>query len=217
MNAINMKAITKILALTTLLALLAGGLQACFPLMAAGVATGTLAAADRRTTGAQLEDKTIELKAGHRVGKRFPDGIHVNVNSYNRHVLITGEVLSADIKTEVESIVKGVENVAAVSNELELQGPSSLAARSGDALITGKIKASMVDTKELFANAFKVSTERGIVYLQGLVTEREGERAAEVASRVGGVAKVVKLFEYISEEELKRLATLSAPQEPAKK
>lgn len=186
-------------------------LQGCFPLVAAGVATGTLAAADRRTTGAQLEDKTIELKAGSRIGERFKDGMHVNVNSYNRRVLLTGEVFNEQMKAEVEKIAAGVENVASVINELEVQGTTSFTSRSNDALITGKVKASFVDTKELFANAFKVSTERGIVYLQGRVTQAEGDRAADVASRVGGVTKVVKVLDYITEEELRQLKTLSAP------
>jgi osmotically-inducible protein OsmY len=201
----------KILLRAALLGLLAAGVQGCFPLMVTGAAVGTLAATDRRTSGAQLEDKTIELKAGHRVGKQFPGSVHVNTNSYNRQVLLTGEVLTADVKAQVEAIVKGVDNVEAVINELEIAGPTSFASRSSDLLITGKIKASLVDAKDLYANSFKVTTERGTVYLQGLVTQREGDRAAEIASRIGGVTKVVKLFEYISEEELQRLLTLSAP------
>lgn len=188
-------------------------LQGCFPIIAAGVATGTLAAADRRTTGTQLEDKTIEIKAGSRIGDRFRDGIHVNVNSYNRRVLLTGEVFNEAMKADVEKIVAGIESVAGVVNELEVQGTASFTARTSDSLITGKVKASFVDAKEVFVNAFKVTTERGIVYLQGRVTQAEGERAADVASRVSGVAKVIKVLDYITEDELKQLKTLSAPSE----
>ncbi|TAK91590.1 MAG: BON domain-containing protein [Burkholderiaceae bacterium] len=213
----NIRAIPKIFLTTALLGLLAAGVQGCFPLMVTGAAVTSLAATDRRTTGTQLEDKTIELKTCKRVGNQFPGSVHVNCNSYNRRILITGEVLSAETKAQIEAIAKGVENVESVINELEIAGPASFTARSNDVLITSKVKASFVDASDLYANAFKVTTERGIVYLQGLVTQREGDRAAEIASRVGGVAKVVKLFEYISEDELKKLSTLSAPSEPAQK
>jgi len=195
------------------IALLAGltSLPACFPLFVGGVAAGSLAASDRRTTATQLEDKTIELKAGKRIGERFKDGAHINVNSYNRRVLLTGEVLNAQVKADIEQVAAGIENVAAVVNELEVQFPSSLTSRSGDLLITGKVKASFVDASDVYANAFKVTTERGIVYLQGKVTQREGERAAEIASSVGGVTKVIKLLDYITEDELKQLITTSSP------
>lgn len=188
-------------------------LQGCFPIVAAGVAAGTLAAADRRTSGTQLEDKTIEIKSSSRIGDRFREGLHINVNSYNRRVLLTGEVVNESMKAEIERIVAGVENVAMVINEIEIQGPASYTSRSSDSLITGKVKASFVDAKDVFANAFKVTTERGVVYLQGRVTQAEGDRAAEIASRVGGVAKVVKVLDYITEDELKKLKTLSAPSE----
>lgn len=201
----------KIMILGLLIALT--NLQACFPLVATGVVVGSLAATDRRTAGTQLEDKTIEFKAASHINAKYKEGVHVNVNSYNRHVLITGEAVTAQMKTDIEQIVANVENVAAVVNEIEVQGPASLTSRSNDTLITGKVKALLIDAKDIFANAYKVTTERGVVYLQGRVTQREGDRAAEIASHVGGVAKVVKLFDYIGEEEFKTLSTTPAPAE----
>ncbi len=186
-------------------ACLGGMLSACVPLIIGGAAvSGALVATDRRTSGTQLEDEGIELRSFGRINENLGSRVHVNVTSYNRQVLLTGEVPSAQDKQLVEQIVSRVDNVRLVANELAVLGASSLTQRSSDALITGKVKAAMVDSKDLFANAYKVVTERGVVYLMGRVTQREANRATEIARGMGGVQKVVRLLEIISEEELQR-------------
>lgn len=187
-------------------------LQGCAGLMFGTAVVGTLAATDRRTLGAQTEDKTIYFKAKSAAERATGEAGHVNVTSFNRKVLLTGEVRDEGMKAAVERDVAAIEGVEGVINELAIAGPSSLTSRSNDTLLTGKVKASFVDARDLFANSIKVTTERGVVYLMGRVTEREGQRAAEVASRVSGVQKVVKVFEYISEEELQRMTSTTAPQ-----
>jgi osmotically-inducible protein OsmY len=184
---------------------LGGLLSACVPLLVGGAAVGSaLVATDRRTSGAQLEDEGIELRSIGRINENLGSHVHVNVTSYNRQVLLSGEVPSAQDRQLVEQIVSRVDNVRSIANELAVLGASSLTQRSSDALITGKVKAAMVDSKDLFANAFKVVTERGTVYLMGRVTQREADRATEIARSTGGVQKVVRLLEIISEEELQR-------------
>ncbi|MBK0391002.1 BON domain-containing protein [Ramlibacter algicola] len=195
----------------------ATSLTACFPLVVGGAAMGTLVAIDRRTSGAQLEDEGIELRAGARLREALGDRGHVNVTSYNRQVLLTGEVPSDREKQQVEQIVARVENVRTIVNELGVMGTSSLTSRSSDALVTGKVKASLVDDKELMAGAFKVVTERGTTYLMGLVTQREADRATSVARSVSGVQKVVRLFEVVSEDDLRRMVGTPAQQQPAAK
>ncbi|MBP9149336.1 MAG: BON domain-containing protein [Rhodoferax sp.] len=190
----------------TLVAALTAGLSACVPIIMGGAVVGTaLVATDRRTSGAQLEDEGIELRASSRLREALGDRAHVNVTSFNRRVLISGEVPTDADKLLVEQTVSRVENVRTVVNELSVLGNSSLGQRSNDALITGKIKAGLVDSKDLFANAFKVTTERGTAYLMGRVTQREADRATEVARTTSGVQKVVKVFEIISEDELRQL------------
>ncbi|MCP5282036.1 MAG: BON domain-containing protein [Rhodoferax sp.] len=191
-------------------------LSACAPIMLGGAAMGALVATDRRTSGTQLEDEGIELRSIGRINENLGDRVHVNVTSYNRQVLLTGEVPSAQDKQLVEQIVSRVDNVRLVANELAVLGSSSLTQRSSDSLITGKVKAAMVDSKDLFANAFKVVTERGIVYLMGRVTQREADRATDIARSTGGVQKVVRLLEIISEEELQRTLPAQSPQTPPK-
>ena len=199
----------------TLILALAGGtltaLTGCFPLVAGGMVTGALVASDRRTTGTVAEDQGIEVKAANRIQDSLGDRAHVNVTSYNRQVLITGEVPSAQDKQLVERIVGNVENVRNVVNELNIMGNSSLTQRSSDSLVTGRVKARLVDAQDLFANSFKVVTEHGTTYIMGRVTQREGTVAADVARGVGGVQKVVKLFDYISETELKQFQADPAP------
>ncbi len=187
-------------------------LTGCFPIIAGGVAGGALVATDRRTSGAQLEDEGIELRAGSRVRSNVGDRVHVNITSYNRQVLLTGEVPNEQDKQLVEQIVTRVENVNAVVNELVISGQSSLTQRSSDALITGRVKAMLLDAKDLFSNAFKVVTERGTTYLMGRVTQREADRATAVVRSTPGVQKVVRIFEIISEEELARM--LPTPDKP---
>lgn len=208
-----MKAVKPTLALRLAAALvLVGTLASCAEMVIGSAVVGTMAASDRRTFGAQTDDRLMSVKAENLLSDRFGNRAHVSVTAYNRRFLLTGEVPDAASKQEAESIVGRVENVRAVINELEVAAPSSLTSRSSDTIITGKVKAAFVDAKDIYANSFKVSTERGVVYLMGLVTEREGARAAEIARNVGGVQKVVKVFEYITEDELKRLSNLKPAQ-----
>ena len=180
--------------------------------VAGGVVTGALATTDRRTLGAQTEDKAIAVKAETRMPQIVGDAGHVNVNSYNRKVLLTGEVRDEEMKRAVENEVRSITNVDNVINELVVAGPSSYTSRSNDALITSKVKLSLADKKTVSANSFKVVTERGNVYLMGLVTQREGNIAAQVAQGVSGVIRVVKIFEYISEEDLRAMQPQQPPQ-----
>lgn len=192
---------------------LAGSLTACFPVIVGGAVMGSLVATDRRTSGTQLEDEGIELRAASRVRENLGERVHVNVNSYNRRVLLTGEVPSLQDVQLVEQVVSRVENVQSVVNELAVLGNATLTQRSSDTLVTGKVKAGLVDTKDLYANAFKVVTERGTVYLMGRVTEREANRATEVARSTGGVQKVVRVFEFITEDELRNMLPQPAPEQ----
>ena len=185
-------------------AALAGGLSACVPLVMGGAAVGTLVAVDRRTSGTQLEDEGIEFRATNRLHGLYGDRAHVNVTSWNRQVLLTGEVPTQEDRQKAEQTLREVENVRSIVNDLVVAPPSSLSQRSNDTLITGKVKASFVDAKDLVSAAFKVVTERGVVYLMGRVTQREATRATEIARGVSGVTKVVRVFEIISDEELRR-------------
>ncbi|MBT9489857.1 MAG: BON domain-containing protein [Rubrivivax sp.] len=180
-------------------------LPACAPLILGGAMVGSvLVATDRRTTGAQVEDQGIELKAGNLVKELATLG-HVNVTSYNRMLLLTGEVPDESQRSRVELALGKIENVKSVVNELAVSGNSSTTSRANDLQLGLKVKASFVDAKDVFANATKVVVERGHVYLMGRVTEREATRAAELASQVPGVTKVVRVFELISEEELAKI------------
>ena len=210
MNKATRPLLTAVLAAT-----LASSLTACFPLVVAGTASGTLAAADRRTFGAQTEDKAIVVKAEVKIPNVTGNAGHVNVNAFNRKVLLTGEVRDEEMKAAVEREVKGIEGVIGIVNELEIAGPASYTSRSNDVLITTKVKASLVDAKDISANSFKVITERGNVYLMGRVTQREGNQAAEIARGVSGVYKVVKVYEYISEEEWKSYQNAPAASQQA--
>jgi osmotically-inducible protein OsmY len=184
----------------------AGSLTACVPLVVGGAAAGTaLVATDRRTSGAQLEDEGIELRAANRIRNAMGTRVRVAVTSFNRQVLLTGEVGNAQDKQLVEQTVAGVDNVGTVINELGVQNTPTLVERSSDLLITGRIKAAVLDARDLQSNAFKVVTERGNVYLMGRVTQREAERVTELARAVPGVQKVVRMFEIISEDELRQL------------
>ena len=186
-------------------------LGACAPLMIAGVAGTAMVASDRRTSGAQLEDESIELRAQARIRDNLGERVHVNVTSFNRQVLLTGEVTAEKDRQAVVQLVERIENVKAVVNELAVMPLSNLSERSNDLLIVAKVKASFVDSRDLFANAFKVVTERGTVYLMGRVTQREANSATQLTRNVGGVNKVVRLFEIISEDELRNLLPPPAP------
>jgi osmotically-inducible protein OsmY len=191
-------------------------LSACAPLLVGGAVGGALMASDRRTSGTQVEDQAIELKAVNRTRDILGERGHVNTTSYNRVVLITGEVPTEADRTAVEQTISRIENVKSTVNELAVAGNSSLTSRSSDAIITGKVKATFVDAKDVQANAFKVVTERGVVYLMGRVTEREAKRASELASGVGGVQKVVRVFEILTEQELADLTPKAPSKDPAR-
>ena len=205
------------LLLTTAAALMVSAtLTACFPLMVGGVAGGALVATDRRTSGAQLEDEGIELRAASRLRSNVGDRVHVNITSYNRQVLLTGEVPTEQDKQLVQQIVTRVENVNSIVNELGVMGNSTLTQRSSDTLVTGRVKAMLVDARDLQANSFKVVTERGMTYLMGRVTQREADRGTDVVRGTPGVQKVVRILEIISEEELARMLPAPAKtQQPA--
>jgi osmotically-inducible protein OsmY len=161
---------------------------------------------DRRTSGAQIEDEAIELKGATRL-REFGDRAHINVTSYNRQVLLTGEVPTEQAKQHAEQIVSRIENVKGIVNELAVLPPSTLGQRSSDALITAKIKASFVDEKDLYVGAFRIVTERGVVYLMGRVTQHEADKATQLARTISGVQRVVRIFELITDEELRRIGT----------
>jgi osmotically-inducible protein OsmY len=181
---------------------LATALSGCAVLVGGAAVGAAMMVTDRRTSGAQVDDQAIELKSITRINEVLGDRGRASVTSFNRMVLITGEVQSEADKATVEQAISRIENVRSIVNELAIAPPSSLGTRSNDTLITSKVKASLIDAKDLQANAFKVVTERGVVYLMGRVTEREATRAAEVARGVSGVQKVVRVFEVISESEL---------------
>ncbi|MEO7159965.1 MAG: BON domain-containing protein [Polaromonas sp.] len=197
--------------------LLTAALTACVgPLIVGGAMVGgTLVAVDRRTSGAQLDDETIELRAASQISSNLGTRVRVSVTSYNRQVLLTGEVPNLQDKQRVEQVVKGVDSVASVVNELAVLNSPSFMDRSADALLTGRIKAMLLDTNDLQSNAFKVVTERNTTYLMGRVTQREADRATEVVRATPGVQKVVRIFEIISEQELERLRTGSYNMQPA--
>jgi osmotically-inducible protein OsmY len=201
--------LTSTLSKAVLCAALAASLTGCVEMMVGSAVIGAVATNDRRTLGAQTEDKAITVKAEIRVSK-LGENSHINVSSYNRKVLLTGEVKDEAMKAAAEREVRGIDNVVSVTNELEIAGPASYTSRSSDALVTTKVKASLVDKKTVSATSFKVVTERGNVYLMGIVTPREGNIAAEVSQGVSGVQRVVKIFEYISEEDLKAMQPQSA-------
>jgi osmotically-inducible protein OsmY len=175
-----------------------------------------MVAADRRTTGTVVEDEGIELRSGSRIREALGERGHVNVTSYNRQVLLTGEVASAQDRQLVEQIVTGVDNVRHIVNELAILGNSTLTQRSSDSLTTGRVKAGLVDASDLSANAFKITTERGTTYVMGRVTPREAKRATEVISATPGVQRVVRILETISEEELARFQSPSPSRATAK-
>ena len=201
------------LVLALVVASSAWAVSACAPIVLGSAYVGTMAATDRRTVGIQVEDKNIELKASSRLSGRYGDKGHINVNAYNRKLLLTGEVPDDAAKRDAEEQARGIENVRALVNELQVGIPTSLATRSNDLFIEGKIKASLVDAKDLFANSFRITVENGVAYLMGRVTEREGKRGAEIAAGVSGVKKVVKVFDYITEEELQDLSKVKAEQD----
>lgn len=194
-------------------AVLASAMSGCVPLVVGGAAmAGTgLVVTDRRTAGTQLEDESIEQRAANAVRTNFGERAHVNITSYNRQVLLTGEAPTAQDKASIEQYVARVENVRGVVNALDVMPNSGFSQRSQDTLTTGKVKASFVDAKDIYSNAFKVTTERGVVYLMGRVSKREADRTAEIARGVSGVVKVVRVYEMVSEQELAEIGRQQAP------
>ena len=173
-------------------------LQGCVEMAVVGAGAAAMASDDRRSVGAQTEDKDIDLRGENRVDARFGDKVHVNVTSYNRNVLLTGEAPDAAAKAEIEKIVRELPNVRGVVNEIQIAGVTSYTARGNDSYLTSKVKARFIDNGGAFsANHVKVVTEGGMVYLLGLVTRKEAEAAVEIARTTGGVQKVVRVFEYI--------------------
>ena len=181
-------------------------LSGCAPLVVGGAVVGGMVAVDRRTSGTQLEDEAIELKVANAVSKELGDRVHLNVTSYNRRVLLTGEIRNEADRARATLLAQSQENVREVVNDLAIGAPSSLSQRTKDTVTTGQVKAAFVDAKDLQASAVKVVTERGHVYLMGRVTAREAQRATDIARGISGVVKVVRIFEDISEEELRRLS-----------
>lgn len=191
-------------------------LQGCFPIIAAGVTTGVLATMDRRSLGTQTEDETIQWKAGSRLGEKLGDTAHLNVTSFNRKVLITGEVASSEAKASAEAIVRELPNVQGVYNELSVAPLSNYSDRSNDAFITSKIKSRSVDNGKFNPVHVKVVTEAGIAYLLGMVTQPEADAAVGVARTTAGVKKVVNLLEIITPAKARELDITqknSAPKE----
>lgn len=193
------------------LAVVATVLPACTPLVVGGAAvTGALVASDRRSSGAQLDDQGIELRAGSNIRETVGSRVRVNVTSYNRRALITGEAANQRDKALVEEAVRKTANVAGVFNEVGIANSPSFREQANDSLVTGRVKAAMIDAKDVPASAIKVVTERGTVYLMGLVTAREADRATEATRTVQGVQKVVRVFEVLSDQEIARLQTATA-------
>lgn len=188
-----------------LLALLVPILSGCIGAAAVGVGAGALIYADRRPTETVVTDEGIEIRAANRIREKFGDRVHVNVTSYNRTLLLTGEVPDAAAREEIEKLVSGVANVKAISNELVVGAISTLSSRSNDVYITSKVKARFIDAGTVSPVLVKVITENGIVHLMGQVTQRESNAAVEVARTTGGVLKVVRVFEIISDAEARRL------------
>ncbi len=190
-------------------------LQGCFPVVAAGVGTGVAATLDRRTLGTQTEDESIEWKAGSRVGDKLKDRGHFNFTSYNRKVLLSGEAVSDEVKSEAERIVASIPNVQGVHNELIVGGSSSLTSRSNDAFITSKVKSRSIDAGKFNPLHVKVVTEAGTVFLLGMVTQAEADAAINVARTTAGVRKVVPLMEIITPAKARELDVTQSGSKPA--
>lgn len=185
----------------SLILIFSPSLISCVPLVGlgvgAGVGTGAVMAEDRRTSGTFIEDETIELKSARRINEQLGDKVHINVTSFNRNVLLTGEVPDQTSKQLAEQLVMTIENVQNIANELSIGSISSLASRSNDALLTTKVKSRLFTSESVQANHIKVITENSVVYLLGVVKRQEANSAASIASATAGVLKVIKVFEYL--------------------
>jgi osmotically-inducible protein OsmY len=203
-------ALRRPLAAVAVCGIVAIGLQGCIGVLAGGAIATGFASTDRRTLGAQTEDKGISLKAGSRVEAVVGTPSHINATSYNRKLLLTGEVRSEDAKQAAGKEAAAIPGVEGVFNELTVGETSSVGTRSNDTYITSKVLASLFDAKDVFSNSFKVVTENGVVYLMGLVTQREGDRGAEIVRGINGVQKVVTVYEYLTEAELAQIGARQA-------
>ena len=204
-------------AIIPLLVAAAAALQGCVPMViGAGGAAAYSSLEDRRTTGTQIDDESIEVRASNRVSDRFGGTVHVNVTSYNRLALLSGEVPDERVRVEAEKIVRAVPTVRDVTNDLQVSGISSLASRGNDSYLTLKVRGRLLDTKALSQVHIKVVTESGVVYLMGLITQAEADEAVEIARNTGGVRKVVKVFEYCVEGN-DQCRPRQAPQTPKPK
>ncbi|MDR1661217.1 MAG: BON domain-containing protein [Azoarcus sp.] len=180
-------------------------LQGCFPLVAVGIGAGAIMVADRRSAGAYVDDETIEWKVADLLRKHFGTLNHINAASYNRNVLLTGEVQDENIRAQAQRLASGVTSVRSVVNELTIGPASAFSSRSNDTLITSNVKARFLNNGQFTFNHIKVITETGIVFLLGLVTRTEAEQAVEIARTTQGVKKVIKVFEYIGENEAQKI------------
>lgn len=200
-----MNSVLRYLALGAVLLATLLSVSACFPLMAGGVVMTGFVAVDRRTSGAMLEDQAIEVKTSTRIRDVLGERVHITVTSYNRKVLLTGEAPDAKDKEQAGEIAKNIDNVASVWNEVGVTSITTLTERTNDLVAAGRIKADLIDAKDLFSNAYKIVVERGAVYVMGRITAREAKRVASVISGVTGVKKVVLVHETITEDELANL------------
>jgi osmotically-inducible protein OsmY len=180
-------------------------ISGCFGVAAVGMGAGALLISDRRASETYVADEGIELRANNRLRENYGSKEHVNVTSYNRMVLLTGEASSAEVKASIEKLISGVPNVKSIANELAITGASSLGGRSNDTYLTSKVKARFVDAKQFSAHHVKVVTEAGVVFLLGIVTQTEADAAADIARTTGGVQKVVRVFEIISPEQARTI------------
>ncbi|QXZ09177.1 BON domain-containing protein [Comamonas sp. Y33R10-2] len=203
---------TRVACAALTVAALGGALSGCVALVGGGAAVAGMSAVDRRTTGSQVEDQGIELRAGNRIGEVMGEKARASVTSYNRMVLLTGQAGNATDKAAIEKLVREQATVRQVYNEIEVAPfTATLGQRSKDTMLTGQVKASLLNAKDITSSAIKVVTENRVVYLMGIVTPRESKRAAEIARGVNDVTKVVRLFEVISEEELAAMKPEPAP------
>ena len=182
-------------------------LSACAPLIVGGAAATTaVVVTDRRTSGVQLEDQNMAFKAQSQISQKLGDTARVNAMAYGGHLLLTGDVPTEEAKSQATAIAQGIENVKQVTNQLNVGPIASFGVRSNDTWLTSKVKTALINTKYVPSGTIALTTDHGVVFLMGKVTQAEGEYAANATADVGGVTKVVKLFETISREEAIRLS-----------
>lgn len=185
---------------TAFLALLAASQYGCAPLIVVGAAAGvTTATIERRTPGTVVEDQTIEFKINDLFGKDegLKETARVRATSYNNIVLLTGETPNDNLRDRAASIARKVNKVSRVHNEITVGDRKSFGRGSNDTWITTKVKTAITGEKDLNPIHVKVVTEKGTVFLMGIVERDEGQRAALRASKIKGVKRVVKIFEYL--------------------